>query len=540
MSNAACSDPYPWGRPVPDNLAGDGARQFIVEHGWDLNAEGWMLEPDTEPRTESGSRAGVVTVVTINYKGAEHTITCLNALAELDWPAERLEIICVDNDSRDGSVEQIRTACPEVTLIESTTNSGFTGGCWQGVARSSGEYIAFLNNDARPDPGWLTAAVGALEQDSTVGCVASKMLSWDGTLIDFVDGGMAWNGHGFQPAFESTDDGAWDEPRDMLFACGGAMIVRADLFRETGGFDDRYFMFFEDVDFGWRLNLMGHRVRYVPTSVVYHRHHGSIGKVPSWYHQYLCERNALMTMYKNLSDETLARSFAAAIGLTVRRGFWLGNDNTSALDLRHDPPRDGSTLEVSKTGLSGAFAVDSVFDQFASLHSSRVEVQLRRKKADHELITLFRRPVPWTSLSGSYRQSYEAVVAAFDLHDLYAEPVQVPDAPVQTLDQYRALAAERAERNGTLAQDLRDARREKAKAERALTKAQARIERLEGRSAPASTKKPSKPAKGKQPASASAAARSPRWQRQARRLARRVLRRARQVTAPKPRAGINR
>jgi GT2 family glycosyltransferase len=479
---------------------------------------------------ETASRPGVVSVVTINYKGPEHTITCLKALAELDWPAERLEVICVDNDSRDDSVAQIRAACPGITLIESTTNTGFTGGCNQGVAAASGEYIAFLNNDARPDPGWLRAAVQVLEEDPSIGCVASKILSWDGEFIDFVDCGLTWNGQGFQVAFGQLDDGSRDDPRDLLFACGGAMVVRADLYRDTGGFDDRFFMFFEDVDFGWRLNLLGHRVRYVPTSVVYHRHHGSIGKTATWYHRYLCERNALMSMYKNLSDETLARSFAAALGLCVRRSLYAGNDDTTLLDLRHDPPRGGDTLEVSKTGLTGAFAVDAVFEQFGSLHASRLELQPRRVKADHELVELFRRPVPYTHGAGSYQQSYEAVVAAFGLHDLYAKPALAPAGPDDVLDSYRAIAAERAQRTAELSQEVREAKRAKAQAERALKKARARIAQLEAGAAA-----PAKAAVGST-VSVSASARRIR---RARRLTGRIVRRV-QRAAAKPRAGADR
>src|SRR6476659_1171526 len=102
---------------------------------------------------------GVVSVVTVNYKGADDTITCLQSLRELAWPAERLRVICVDNASGDGSPDRIAAAVPDVELVCSSTNTGFTGGCAQGVARATGEYIAFLNNDARPHPDWLSTAV---------------------------------------------------------------------------------------------------------------------------------------------------------------------------------------------------------------------------------------------------------------------------------------------------------------------------------------------------------------------------------------------
>ncbi|HMO10393.1 MAG TPA: glycosyltransferase, partial [Actinotalea sp.] len=87
----------------------------------------------------------------VNYRGAPDTITCLAGLAELDWPQDRLELIVVDNDSGDGSAESIRAASPGATVVESGANLGFAGGCNLGVEHATGEYVAFLNNDARPD-----------------------------------------------------------------------------------------------------------------------------------------------------------------------------------------------------------------------------------------------------------------------------------------------------------------------------------------------------------------------------------------------------
>ncbi|HEY2833424.1 MAG TPA: glycosyltransferase family 2 protein [Sporichthyaceae bacterium] len=492
--------------------------------------------------TGARARAGVVSVVTINYKGAEDTIACLSALGELDWPAERVQVLCVDNASEDGSIERIRAAAPEVELIASPTNTGFSGGCSLGVAHATGEYIAFLNNDAKPDPRWLAEAVAVLEADPTIACVACKILNWDGSLIDFVDGGLFWTGNGFQRDFRQPDEGQWDDARDMLFACGGAMVVRADVYRSTGGFDDRYFMFFEDVDFGWRLNLLGHRVRYVPTSVVYHRHHGSIGKTADWYLRFLCERNALMSMYKNFSDETLAQCFAPAIALTVRRGFFEGADDTSVLDLRHGKAEDDrETLEVSKVGMTGAFAVDSMFAQIDDLAHTRADLQRRRVRSDRDLVPLFRDPVPFSQLFGSHRETYEALVAAFGIHDLFTldpptedDPEVIPPgtAPADVLALYRAAAADRIRRNSLLVEELRTARRAAVDAERKLTRALKRVKQLEAGtpSAKTGTGKATSGQAASEPTPATAAA-----ARRARRVARAVLRRVRATNAARDR-----
>src|SRR5690606_20301242 len=140
----------------------------------------------------------LVSVIVVNYRGAEDTITCLRSLhTELDYPADRLEVVCVDNASGDGSAERIRSAFPQVRLIESETNLGFAGGCNLAARNASGEVLAFLNNDARPDRNWVRAAVDLLRAEPTVGAVASKVLDWEGRHIDFVDGGLTWFGMGY-------------------------------------------------------------------------------------------------------------------------------------------------------------------------------------------------------------------------------------------------------------------------------------------------------------------------------------------------------
>jgi len=88
----------------------------------------------------------------------------------------------------------------------------------------------------------------------------------EGELVDFVDGSLTFYGMGYKREVTQPDDAAYSEGRDVLFAAGAAMFVRRDIFVDVGGFEERYFVFYEDVDLGWRFNLFGHRVRYVPES----------------------------------------------------------------------------------------------------------------------------------------------------------------------------------------------------------------------------------------------------------------------------------
>ena len=364
----------------------------------------------------AGRGDGVVSVVLVNYRGADDTIACLRSLRDLDWPDDRLELVVVDNASGDGSAAAIRSAVPEAVLVESPRNTGFAGGCNLGVEHASGQYVAFLNNDARADRRWLAAAVDVLEADRQIGAVACKVLDWDGKLIDFAGAALTWFGMGYKPEAEKPDAAAYDRPRDVLFATGAAMVMPAALFREVGGFDERFFMFYEDVDLGWRLNLLGFRVRYEPRSIAFHKHHATMHKFGSFRERYLLERNALMAMYKNYDDESLARALPAALLLSVRRAVAMSGTDSSVLDLERSPGGDDEPrLPVDKTALTAPFAIDSFVEHLPSLMASRAEIQARRRRSDRDLLPLFRETIEPAYGQHTYVAAHDAIVDAFGI-----------------------------------------------------------------------------------------------------------------------------
>ena len=365
-----------------------------------------------------------VSVVIVNFQRPDDTVACLQALRTLDWPADALEVIVVDNASGDGSVERIRAADAGAKVIAANENAGFAGGCNRGAAAATGKYLAFLNNDARPDEQWLRAAVPVLESDG-VACVASKVLDWDGQTVDFVDAALSFYGHGFKLHVGVPAEGIGDEPADVLFASGAAMIIDTIVFRELGGFDERYFMFFEDVDLGWRLWVTGYQVRYVPASVVYHRHHASMTSVGSWREHYLLERNALFTIYKNYDRANLEALLPAALALAVRRGIALGGDDPGVLDIRNASPDEPENMEVHKHTLAAAYAVDAFVGAFPALAEAREWVQERRRRPDTEILRLFRRPLQPNIDVPYFRQGFDAVVEAFGIDEVFARRSRV-------------------------------------------------------------------------------------------------------------------
>lgn len=367
-------------------------------------------------------RSGLVSVILVNYKGAPDTIAALGHLRQLNWPADDLEIIVVDNQSNDGSVEAIRAADPGVILVESPTNSGFAGGCNLGVSRSSGEFVAFLNNDARPDAEWVAEAVRTFRSSARIGAVASKVLDWDGVKVDFIGSALTWYGMGYKPFTAEKFSKDMPVPTDVLFGTGSAMFVRRDVFDALEGFDERYFMFFEDVDFGWRLNLRGWRYAYAPGSIAFHKHHASMAGFGQFKENYLLERNALFTLYKNLEQASLDQALPAALALSVRRGVARAGLDSESLDLRRPGGDAEETTPVAKDLLSSTFAIDRFVAELPSLKASRDEIQASRVVADSQVWPLFGLTDMPAFQDPYYLQGYEAIADSFD----------VTEAPIAT------------------------------------------------------------------------------------------------------------
>jgi GT2 family glycosyltransferase/glycosyltransferase involved in cell wall biosynthesis len=394
-----------WKGPLAHAPAGDAA-------GY-LRPEGGTVSEPALPK---------VSVIVVNYRGAEDTVTCLRALRdELDWPADCLELICVDNASGDGSAQRIAAELPQARLIRSASNIGFAGGCNLGVSNATGSIVAFLNNDARPHRDWVRAAVEALLEGPDVAAVASKVLDWDGERIDYVDGGLTWYGMGYKPHVGKFDDSAHDTARDVLFGTGAALLVRREVFTQLGGFDERFFMFCEDVDLGWRLNLRGYRVRYEPRSIAYHRHHASLRGADPARETYLLERNALAALYKNVSDETLATVLPAALALTVRRATARGECDPTELEMtRRDLDAEApGPMTVARVTMAGVYAIDRFVEMLPALAASRRAEQAARVRTDADLLPLMRNALERTSPEIPYLLAHDAIVEALDVARVY-------------------------------------------------------------------------------------------------------------------------
>lgn len=354
-----------------------------------------------------------VSVILVNFRGVDDTLVAIAALRDVRWPAENIEIVVVENGSEDDSAARLGALGDEIVLVESPLNLGFAGGCNLGAQRATGDILAFLNSDARPDAEWIAAAVEGLF-DPTVGAVASRVLDWEGKLVDFIDAGLTWFGKGYKPFVGERAGTLGMSPKDVLFGTGSAMFVRRSVFSELGGFDERFFMFYEDVDFGWRLNLMGHRFLYVPTSVAYHRHHATAERFGRFRETYFLERNALFCLYKNLADDNLSRMLPAALALTVRRGVAAGQLDSDEFDYRATETDDARLeQQVPRETLASVYAIDQLVEHLEALTADRDRIQATRRVTDRAIGSLMGRRDVIPAVVDAYASGYAALVEAF-------------------------------------------------------------------------------------------------------------------------------
>jgi GT2 family glycosyltransferase len=242
----------------------------------------------------------------VTWNGRRWLDGCLSSVLALDPPPE--EVILADNGSTDGSVEYVRQRYPDVTIVALERNFGFAGGNNAGARRASGKYLAFLNNDATVEQDWLAKLVGVAEHDARVGLVTSRIVFMDqpGTIDSAGDGYLRCGG-----AFKREHGGASGTPSprplEVFGACGAAFLIRRELFDRLGGFDEHFFMVYEDVDLSYRARLAGARCVYVPDATVLHAGSPSIGHV-SPQQVFYGQRNLEWTWIKNTPSKLLWRS----------------------------------------------------------------------------------------------------------------------------------------------------------------------------------------------------------------------------------------
>ena len=239
-----------------------------------------------------------VAVIIVNYNSGALLNRCLKSMSDQTLCAD--ELVVVDNASTDAESQSVLASITTATVIKSETNLGYGGAINLAVRKiDTTDYIVCLNPDAFPEPNWLEAMVNAADNHPNYGSFASLMLRADDiSVVDGAGDNLHFTGIPWRRLHQrALNDDLQTEP--VFSACAGAALYRTSLFIQFGGFDDVYFMYVEDIDLGFRLQLAGHPCLFVRDAIVHHIGSAITGE-DSNFSVYFGHRNLVYCYFKNM------------------------------------------------------------------------------------------------------------------------------------------------------------------------------------------------------------------------------------------------
>ena len=246
-----------------------------------------------------------VAIVILNWNGRAYLEKFLASVLSTTY--ENIEVIVSDNGSTDDSVSFLQNEFPQVKLIRLDQNYGFAKGYNLTLEKVKADYYALINSDVEVDPGWLQPIIDLLEADKMNAACQPKLLSYNNkNLFEYAGGAGGWldslgypfaRGRIFDVCEE--DKGQYNNTERVFWVTGAAMIIRSNVFREAGGFDEYFFAHQEEIDLCWRMQLAGYKLYACPSAVVYHVGGGTLPRGNSR-KTYLNFRNNQIMLYKNL------------------------------------------------------------------------------------------------------------------------------------------------------------------------------------------------------------------------------------------------
>jgi N-acetylglucosaminyl-diphospho-decaprenol L-rhamnosyltransferase len=219
------------------------------------------MNPDPNRKnTRSGDLPPEASIIIVTYRSADVIGSCLDSIESAGSVSR--EVFVVDNASTDGTAERVRTRYPSVQLIANSDNRGFSAANNQAIPLCRGRYLIFLNPDAELAGGCLETAVRYMDENPAVGLAGTKVVYPDGSLQETIS--MRY------PGQKHAAEEIKGLPGAIACVLGASMIVRADLIRAIGGFDEDYFLYGEDQELCLRIRQRGYEIGYIGEAVVRH------------------------------------------------------------------------------------------------------------------------------------------------------------------------------------------------------------------------------------------------------------------------------
>lgn len=271
-----------------------------------------------------------VTAVILNYNGRELLESAVPSLLAQTYADVRCVVL--DDASSDDSVAFARERWPQVEVVALPQNVGITRALNAAVRLASGGYVALLNNDLELEPTWLERLVAVLEEHPRAASATGKMLDfYDRSMLDGAGDALMWSSAATRRGFREPDRGQYDRPEAIFSPCAGAALFRREAFADVGLFDEDFFAYLEDIDWGFRAQLRGWETRYEPSAVAYHMGGATTNRNARLYGA-LQRRNQLLLVAKNYPAGALVRHWPK---IALHQAGWLAASIRDRMFIAH-------------------------------------------------------------------------------------------------------------------------------------------------------------------------------------------------------------
>ena len=242
-----------------------------------------------------------ITVVILNYNGADLTIECVSSVLKTKYST--YDILIVDNYSIDNDFEKLKNKYKSnklIKIIRTTQNLQFTGGFNYGTEKATSTYVVLLSNDIVVAPDWLNELVKVNKKNAKY-IVQPKILSYyNKNIIDTAGGQYTFPGYGSSIGLKEIDKGQYDNNSTIDYACATTLMLKRSFFLELGGYDESFISHYEDVDLALRAQKLGGKCIFVYRSKIYHRGSVTYKKyVHNDHLSFIVRRNRIWVILKN-------------------------------------------------------------------------------------------------------------------------------------------------------------------------------------------------------------------------------------------------
>ena len=308
----------------------------------------------------------LVSVIIVNFNGRKFLEDCLKSLMKIDY--KNYEVIIVDNNSTDDSIEFVKRVYPSVIIIKLEKNYGFAEPNNIGAKNAKGDFLLFLNNDTEVKPNFISEMVKLVEKDSKIAICQSLLLKPNG---DVDSSGDFLNTLGV--SYSSKEKVT--QVKKILSARGASMMVKKDSFWELGGFDKKFFASFEDVDLGLRAWIWGYEVVLAPESIVYHSGGQTVKNLSSEI-KFHGVKNSIMLILTNFETNFALNSVIKFLFVNFKKKIFGSSLKTPELDY---------TLPTFRTAFRG---IIWVLKNVGHILEKRKKVNSKRIRSTKDLINI--------------------------------------------------------------------------------------------------------------------------------------------------------